>query len=347
MQRDALLGCLLGTAAGDAVGLPAEGLSRRRRQKLFGDIQRPRLFFGYGMTSDDTDHACMVACALATAQGDPARFAKKLGWMLRLWLLTIPAGIGFATLRGILKLWIGFSPDKSGVFSAGNGPAMRSAIIGVYCHDSLPNLKAFTRAATRLTHTDPKAEHGALAVALAARHAFLANDGSIAPRAYLEELNTLLGEEGAEFTDLMRQCVESILAGDSTIAFADALGLSKGVTGYVCHTVPVAVHAALRHAPDLRAAVLAVIACGGDTDTTAAITGGIVGAGSDALVPQDWIDKICLWPLRKNWVANICDTMLQQDNPSPHFPFLQTIPRNAIFLPVVLLHGFRRLFPPY
>ena len=43
----------------------------------------------------------------------------------------LPAGIGLATLRSILKLWL-FVPGRwRGVYSAGNGPAMRSALLGV------------------------------------------------------------------------------------------------------------------------------------------------------------------------------------------------------------------------
>lgn len=43
------------------MGLPAEGLSRRRARKWFGGVWRHRLLFGRGMVSDDTDHAIMTA----------------------------------------------------------------------------------------------------------------------------------------------------------------------------------------------------------------------------------------------------------------------------------------------
>ena len=102
------------------------------------------------------------------------KFSANFAWRLRFWLLGLPAGIGFATLRSILKLWLGFPANKSGVFSAGNGPAMRAALIGV-CHGNDPaRMRALVRAATRITHTDPKAEFGAFAVATAAHLA----DGS-------------------------------------------------------------------------------------------------------------------------------------------------------------------------
>ncbi|HEX8238011.1 MAG TPA: ADP-ribosylglycohydrolase family protein [Abditibacteriaceae bacterium] len=56
--EDAIAGCILGTAVGDAVGLPCEGISRPRQQKLFPAIKGPNLFLGRGMVSDDTEHRC-------------------------------------------------------------------------------------------------------------------------------------------------------------------------------------------------------------------------------------------------------------------------------------------------
>jgi ADP-ribosylglycohydrolase len=47
---------------------------------------------------------------------------------------------------------------------------MRSAVLGSAVDDP-DTLAELVRASTRLTHTDPRAEAGALAVALAARHA--------------------------------------------------------------------------------------------------------------------------------------------------------------------------------
>src|SRR5882724_9081923 len=89
----------------------------------------------------------------------------NLAWKLRWWLVGVPAGIGLGTLRSILKLWMGFGPKRSGVWSAGNGPAMRSAIIGAYFSSQPEKMSAYVEASTCLTHTDPKALIGALAVA--------------------------------------------------------------------------------------------------------------------------------------------------------------------------------------
>jgi len=174
VRKSAIFGSILGTAVGDAIGLPYEGLSPRRAARLLGEPDRHRFFLGRGMVSDDTEHTCMVAQALVAAGDDVGAFSGQLARRLRLWLLGLPAGTGKATLRATLKLWLGFSPDRSGVFSAGNGPAMRSPVLGAAVED-LDLLRRLVRASARITHTDPKAEYGALAVALAAR---LASEGS-------------------------------------------------------------------------------------------------------------------------------------------------------------------------
>lgn len=156
-----LLGCLMGTALGDAVGLRREGLSRQRAKRMFDNRQfKPDLFLGRGFCSDDTEHTQMVARALILSERNPRKFELAFGRQLRWWLLTIPAGIGLATLRACIKLTVGLDPTRSGVFSAGNGPAMRSAIIGVWAK-SEAELQNLVRGSTQLTHTDPKAEEGA------------------------------------------------------------------------------------------------------------------------------------------------------------------------------------------
>ena len=132
---DRITGLLLGTAVGDSLGLPREGLSGRRAARLYGGPLRQRLVLGHGMLSDDTEHACMTAQALLTAGDDPVRFARALAWKLRWWLLALPASVGWGTLRAIARSWLGFSPGRSGVQSAGNGAVMRAPIIGAWVDD--------------------------------------------------------------------------------------------------------------------------------------------------------------------------------------------------------------------
>jgi len=292
----------------------------------------------------------MVAQSLIDSGGDIALFQRSLGRRFRYWLLGLPAGIGLATLRSILRLWMGISPQRSGVFSAGNGPAMRAAVLGAAV-DDLPTLRELVGASSRITHSDPKAEYGAFAVALAAHmarhHAVVSGDQ------YLNELRSALGSAGEELTALLAKSVHSASTGESTESFADSLGLHRGVSGYVYHTVTVAIQAWLANPHDYRSAVTSMIRCGGDTDSTAAIVGGIVGAavGKEG-IPAEWLDTMADWPRTVSWMerlGNQLDASIQahsQDR-AVKLPLWGVLPRNLCFLLVVLFHGFRRLLPPY
>lgn len=303
------------------------------------------------MVSDDTEHACLAAQALIAAGDDVDGFACQLARRLRLWLLALPPGTGLATLKAAAKLCLGASPRHSGVFSAGNGPAMRSPVLGAAIDDR-GLLQELVRASTRITHTDPKAEYGALAAALASRLA--SEGGPVDGKRYSEELRTLLGGNSAdEILDLVERAIAAADRGESTEAFAASLGLERGVTGYVYHTVPVVVHAWLRHQDDFRSAVTSVIRCGGDTDSTAAITGGIIGCavGRDG-IPADWLQGLCEWPRTVAWMERLGTQLYEartsrNATPPLHLPVYSVVPRNLVLLGVVLIHGFRRLFPPY
>jgi len=348
--HDALVGCVLGTAVGDAIGLPYEGLTPRRARRMFGPPDRHRFFVGYGMVSDDTDHTCMVAQALTKFPTDVRRFEKNLAGRLRWWLASLPAGTGLATARAILKLWIGLGPRHSGVFSAGNGPSMRSAVLGVAIDDPT-HLREYVKASTRLTHTDPKAEWGALAVALAARMA--SQQPRVTPAEYQATLQHELRDAPAEeFLQLISQAIAGLDTFDSTPAFAAALGMNRGVSGYVYQTVPVAIHAWLRHQQDYRASLMDIIACGGDADTTAAIVGGIVGAGvGKAGIPVEWLSHLGDWPRTVAWMERLADALAASVGGEtvrpPGLFFPAVLLRNLVFLVLVLGHGFRRLLPPY
>ena len=350
MAEAHIVGSILGTAIGDSIGLPYEGLSRRRAERLLGPPDRHRFFFGRGMVSDDPEHTCIVAQSLIGSGGNPDAFERQLAWGFRLWVLGLPAGIGFATLRSVLKLWLGVSPERSGVHSAGNGPAMRAAIIGAAVADG-EKLSRLIRSSTRMTHTDPRAESGALAVALAAQMA--CQSEVVAGGAFLDRLSAHTDGQDGELAGLIADVVRAADEGRSTAEFAASLGLSKGVSGFVCHTVPVALHAWLTNQRDFRSAVRAVIQCGGDADSTGAIVGGIVGAsvGREG-IPEEWLERLIEWPRSTGWMerlaAQLDSTMRSGVATRPiRLPVYGVVPRNLFFLIVVLLHGVRRAFPPY
>ena len=350
-KTEAIVGCLLGTAVGDAIALPGEGLSKHRLRKFYPHLDRHHFFFGNGMISDDTEQTCIVAQSLIISAGDERLFARQLAWRLKLWLLGIPAGIGLATLSAILKLWLGFPPHRSGIFSAGNGPATRSAILGVCYGNNLAKLRSLVRISTRITHSDPKAEYGALAVAIAA---YLASQKSpVRPQDYYRTLQQFLPEEAAEFLALIQQVCHSLLTGQTAEDFSATIGKSQGVSGYIYHTVPVVIQVWLNHQQNYQSAIQEIVFLGGDTDTTAAILGGIIGAavGKSGL-PKPWLDNVWEWPRTVPWIEAVGQRLAEGgERPSSQavVPLASwgILLRNLVFLAIVISHVIRRLFPPY
>jgi len=353
MNPDAFIGCLLGTAVGDSLGLPYEGLSPRRAKKLFPDTTKHHLLFGKGMVSDDTEHACFVAQALIRSRGDVNQFQKQLARSLRWWLLGLPAGVGFATLRSILKLWFGISPKKSGVFSAGNGPAMRSPILGVAFGHEPEKLKQYVKESTEITHSDPKAYYAALAVALASIDLVYAE--MTWRDDYLQMLKSVLPDEDAqEFHKLAKSAVLSAAHDEPVEQFAEAIGSKNGISGYSYHTVPCVLQVWFRHGDDFEKGLQEIIKAGGDADTAGAIFGAIVGAraGKD-LIPENWLGNIIEWPRTVGWMERLgsaaADAVGEQPATArtPRYFIPGILFRNLCFVLVVLVHGFRRLAPPY
>lgn len=142
---------------------------------------------------------------------------------------------------------------------------------------------------------------------------------------------------------LLKLSAESAARGETPEEFAKELGLSRGVSGFVNHTVPVVIQAWLRFPREFENAVQSVIRCGGDADTTAALVGGIVGAavGREG-ISERWIDGLCEWPRSVAWMERLAC----EEKPVEVFWPAQ-ICRNLVFLVVVLIHGFRRLLPPW
>jgi len=345
-----LIGCLAGAAIGDALGLPYENLSPQRARRLFPDLDHYHFLFGRGMFSDDTEHACMTAQSLLAAGSDAVAFSRSLAWRLRWWLVGCPLGIGKATLLACLRLWLGFSPKSSGVFSAGDGPCTRAAIVGLALGSQPDLLREFVRRATRITHTDARAEQAALVVAWSAH---LSATGASVPHLVATHIANELGETAAEMVALVRRSAASVEAGQPTEAFAVDLKLARGVTGFVMHTVPVVLHAWLSFPEDYASAVRSVIGCGGDTDTTAAIVGAIVGArvGVEG-IPETWRAGLAEWPRNLRWMARLGRELakgLDEGSPRRAVPVnpIGVLARNILFAATVFAHVLRRMLPPY
>ena len=353
-RRDRFTGLLLGTAVGDALGYPAEGLSRTRIKKLYQGRWRHRFLFGRGVVSDDTDQTVLVAQALLRHPHDVERFTRRLASSLRWWLVGLPfGGIGGASLRAILRLWLGVSPSRSGVFSAGNGAAMRAAVIGAYFADDRAKMDAYLRAQTRLTHSDPRALIGARAVATLA--AWAVKDDLVkqpSARKFTAVLRSA-AQEDEEWSHIASRVLDAANRRLTVEDFARSLGLSEGVSGYVYHTVPVAAYAWHRHFGDFETTLQEILSCGGDTDTVAAIAGALAGSVTgDRGIPEDWIDGLADWPRKVRHLREIagraCEASIgpKSLSPVPYF-WPGMLLRNVFVYVVTLAHYARRLLPPY
>lgn len=341
-------GLLLGTAVGDALGLPAEGLSRDAIRRLGWDHWRQRLFFGQGMLSDDTEHSVLLALALLESDNDPDRFERAFAWKLRWWLLGLPAGIGLGTGRAILKLWLGLPPRLSGVGSAGNGAAMRAAVIGVAFAQDFTRLRIFSLRASRITHTDSRAQTAATAMAISA--AFAANNGRPEMFAVLIRGLAAIAPADKEWQLTLAKLAEGLSKQSEVAEFAGRIGQEKAVSGYAYHSVPVALYAFMRHFGNYARTLTAALECGGDTDTVGAMAGALAGiAGTGADIPEEWIRNLAPEPCSPAFLNALAQQLGQRHSgesyTAPAFPWIRRLPRNALFFGVVLFHGLLRLVP--
>lgn len=308
---------------------------------MYPGVLRQRLVAGRGMLSDDTEHACMTAQALLAEGEDAARFARVLAWKLRWWLVALPPAIGLGTLRALVRLWLGFSPARSGVDSAGNGAVMRAPIIGAWFDDP-ERIAPFVAASTAITHRDPRAAAGALAIAIAAHHAV--RDREISAAVVLDDIRART--QDPELLEALDRVDGALAYAVEPTELARELGLQRGVSGYVHHTVPACLFAWLRSPRDFRRAVGDVISLGGDSDTTGAIVGALAGASAGAAaIPTEWLSVVD-FPRSLTWIRALAHRLNERSAPLrlwwPVVPL-----RNALLTAIALVVGLRRLLPPY
>lgn len=345
--------CLFGMAVGDALGLPTERLSRRRTRKWRAGGTRHAFLLGRGMLSDDTEHAFLVAQSLLEERASAPRFASRLARRLRWWACALPAGIGFATLRSCVKLWCGIPPNRSGVFSAGSAPAVRSPLIGVVFHDNTKRMAEFVRASTQISHSDPRAQTAALC---AARLTALALEKNASDPVPIDEAVSCMrdsGPEDEEWQQIINPLETGLRQGLCVETFADSLGLERGISGYAYHTVPVAAYSWLRHYGDFGASLESVLCLGGDSDTVGALAGAFAGTTVGvAGIPREWVAGIWDWPISTRVLGEATRRLAvaarrpKQAKPVP-FAWPAMPLRNIVFWSTVLAHCARRLLPPY
>ena len=353
-----VVGCLLGTAVGDALGLPYKELSRDRIYKYYTPIAKHNFILDKGMISQPTEHSCIVAQSLIASGGNTTKFSHYLAWRLRFWLIGFPAGISLTTFRSTLKLLFGSTLQTSGINSADNSSAIRSTIIGVCYGDDPSKLLSLVKAATTITHNNPQAVLGAIAIAVAA---YLASrQSSVAPQDYHQTLQKFLihpnlgisNTEAVAFLSLIEQACLSAERNEQGVIFARKLAndSSVSVSNSVYDTVLIVIQIWLRQ-DSYSQSVKEIIYLGGDTNTTAAILGGVVGASVGITgIPKKWLDNIVDFPRSINWIASLGERLVKtQNKPWQPLPLASCwiLPRNIVFWIAILFHAFYRLLPPY
>lgn len=261
---------LLGTAVGDALGVPFES-KLSNYELLLGWDSQSYLGSQYhkllpGQYSDDSQMSIMVAQSLITNNGfSPSDLCVRyVDWIVS----GRARGYGRTTLLAVQNLQNGKHWTESGIAgSYGNGTAMRAAPFGIYFRDDLKTLIEVCKIDSRITHASEEAEAGSLAIALATAYAVNGDTENL-----LTKLCSFLPDSKVKAVIFSLDS----LVDNPHITPAQALQFI-GTKCDVRQTVPAALYCFSR-LKKYQEAVVAAIRAGGDTDTTAAIVGAMIGA---------------------------------------------------------------------
>lgn len=342
-RRDRLSGVLLGTALGDALGLPMEGMSARAIAQLFPRIERFHLLGRRGFVSDDTEQSALVAQSLGRYAGNPDAIVLAFRRSLLGWFLRLPWGIGLGTLRACCRILIGLR--ESGVPTAGNGAAMRAAIVGATCANDARLRSHLGERIARVTHTDPRAVAGALFVGELVAACVRAPEEPLDVRGLISEITE----------PSLRSALElAITLAEDGVGEREAAE-RLGTSGFVLHTVPFATYAFLRGGTPLEV-LQRTLAGGGDTDSNAAIAGAFAGAlHGEAGLPLALLDELDDGPFGPTHLRALAADLAREGEPGEgdeaHPPVKRAtyspahaFARNLALYPVVLAHAFRVAF---
>jgi ADP-ribosylglycohydrolase len=233
---------MLGAIAGDIIGSVYEGAGGSFMYYFRGDARTPDfepLFHPRARFTDDT--------VLTVAVADSILHGGDLVDLLKDYARSYPA----AGYGGTFRRWAE-SDDREPYNSWGNGSAMRVSSVG-HAYDVLHEVLLRARWTAEVTHNHPEGVKGAQATAAAV---FLARTGS-SKEAIRESIERKFSYDLSRRLDDLRPTFDFDVS-------------CKG-------TVPPALLAFLE-SNDYEHAVRLAVSLGGDTDTLAAIAGGVAGA---------------------------------------------------------------------
>ena len=303
---DRARGCLMGLAIGDALGAPVEGLDSRTIMETFGGgrgylTKLPVDVLHY---TDDTQMTIGVAESLldkgVVDEADMmSRFAanydphRGYGQGARLVLEAARDGQDWRAVRDGLF--------ENGSF--GNGGAMRVAPVAVRFAHQPDRLWEQAAASARVTHTHELGIEGACLIATATAYAL--TQETIDPPELLNRLHDLAKTE--EFQWQLKTALQRPLE-DAFYLFGNGLEAHRSVmTAILCF---------LLHQHSYVDTIAAAIGRGGDTDTIAAMAGGLSGAflGVKA-IPQGFQERFEQQTKGLSYVEGLA-TSLWHDQPT-------------------------------
>lgn len=297
---------LMGLCVGDALGVPVEFSTRAELEKSpvtsmlgYGTWDVPA-----GTWSDDSSLTfCLAECLCTGYSIDALAFSFWCWYHEAYWT---PYGevfdIGNTTFMAIMDFHRGVAPLECGGKSErsnGNGSLMRILPLA-YCHKTLTFEELITRShyVSCITHAHLRSQ---IACGIYISIAVCLLEGLEPKSAYLQGLKNIQPIYAAdEYTSELSH-FEIIFNGEIANLSVDSIRSS----GYVIDTLEASLWCLL-NSSNYSEAVLKAVNLGGDTDTTAAVTGGLAGIyyGVDN-IPSEWIDQIA----RKQDIINLAARM--------------------------------------
>jgi ADP-ribosyl-[dinitrogen reductase] hydrolase len=326
--KERAAGCLLGGAIGDAFGYVVEFDTLEEILGRFGEDGLTRLVLpggGRALISDDTQMTLFTAEALLNAfEGGvkPKREELRAGFFIsyRDWLTTqgdeVPHGSSMSLLLGRKEMFIRRSPGSTclGALSSGKcgtiespindskgcGGIMRVSPIGLVRSFSPAEALDAAADAAAVTHGHPSGYWSAGALAMIIR--LLVDDEGLEEAARSAAVH-LQGKPGSGETLSALEKALRLAQGGPCITGRSVESLGGGWVGE--EALAIGLYAALagRGFPD---ALRISATHGGDSDSTAAITGQILGARlGTAAIPPQWTRQVELADLILDFAERI------------------------------------------
>lgn len=277
-MRSRFIGCLLGCAIGDALGMPLEGMTRDEILGTYGEVREflPARGLPAGSYTDDTQLTIeLTESIIESGDFDPRDFSRRIAdWR------DYAVGAGFTCMCAATRLANGIDWRESGLGSAGCGSAMRAYPIGLLNIFKPKKLKRDAEYSSLITHTDPRAIAGTIAIAYAA--SLSVREPRIKGKEMLMKVRDFVGHVSTDFynelTETMRYDRMNIQKALSFI----------GTSGYVVETVNASLFIASQ-AKSFQEGVIEAVNAGGDTDSVGAMTGALLGAKFGHVdIPSRW-----------------------------------------------------------